>query len=294
MKVLISGSSGLVGSALCAHLAGAGWTVERLVRGAAAGIRWDPSRGEIDAGRMEGFDTVVHLAGDNIAEGRWTPEKKERIRSSRVAGTALLASTLAKLEARPKNLICASAIGYYGDRGTESLTEESAPGSGYLPDVCREWETASMPAEKAGIRVACLRFGVILTPRGGALKKMLLPFRMGVGGRVGSGRQYMSWVSLEDVVRAIEFAATCSALKGPVNVVADQPVTNAEFTRILGRVLSRPTIFPMPEFAARLAFGEMADALLLASARVLPAKLKAAGFSFKHFDLERSLRSMLC
>lgn len=293
MRALVTGSSGLVGSALCAHLASEGWTVERLVRSGAAGIRWNPERGEIDAGRLEGFDAVVHLAGDNIAQGRWTEEKKARILASRVDGTKLLASALASLKAPPRTLVAASAIGFYGDRGAETLSEESGPGAGFLAKVCREWEAASGAAENAGIRVARLRFGVILSTRGGALAKMLLPFKLGAGGRIGDGRQYMSWVTLEDAVCAIAFVATHAPLKGPVNVVTDQPVTNAEFTRALGRVLARPTILPMPAFAARLAFGEMADALLLSSARVLPAKLKAAGFAFRLGEIERSLRALL-
>jgi uncharacterized protein (TIGR01777 family) len=293
MKVLISGATGLVGSALVPFLTTGGHEAARLSRRAGPeDVAWDPVARELDAGALEGMDGVVHLAGENIA-GRWTAARKERIRRSRIDGTRLLAERLASLDRKPRVLVCASAIGYYGDRGDEILREDSPAGSGFLAEVCREWEAAAEPARRAGIRVVHLRFGVILTSAGGALAQMLTPFRMGLGGRVGSGRQYLSWVSLDDAVGAIHHALTREGLHGPVNVVAPRPVTNLELTRTLGRVLSRPTLFPLPAFAARLVFGEMADALLLASARVVPERLQAAGYEFRHPDLEGALRHVL-
>lgn len=241
----------------------------------------------------EGPDAVVHLAGENIARARWSERQKALIRDSRVKGTRLLCDLLARYSPPPKALVCASAVGYYGDRADEILKEESAPGSGFLADVCREWEAATQPAVERGIRVVNLRIGIVLSPMGGALAKMLTPFKLGVGGTIGSGRQYMSWIALDDVVGAIHFALTNESLHGPVNAVAPNPVTNREFTHTLGRVLSRPTLFPMPAFAARLVLGEMADALLLASARVEPAQLLASGFTFRHPDLEAALRALL-
>jgi uncharacterized protein (TIGR01777 family) len=238
-------------------------------------------------------DAVVHLAGENIASARWTERQKARIRDSRVKATGLLCNLLARYSPPPKALVCASAIGYYGDRGDEILKEESAPGSGFLSDVCREWEAATQPAVERGIRVVNLRIGMVLSALGGGLAKMLTPFKLGAGGVMGSGRQYMSWIAVDDLVDAIHFALTHESLRGPANAVAPSPVTNREFTRTLGRVLSRPTPFPMPAFAARLAFGEMADALLLASTRVQPARLLASGFTFRYPDLEGALRHLL-
>ena len=235
----------------------------------------------------------MHLAGENIAVRRWTPAQKARIRDSRVQGTRLLAQSLARLQQPPTVMVCASAIGFYGDRGEELLTEGSAPGSGFLTDTCRAWEAAAQPASEKDIRVVNLRLGVVLSPGGGALAKMLLPFRLGVGGKIGSGRQYMSWIEIDDVVGVIHYALTTDELRGPVNAVAPNPVTNREFTKTLGRVLSRPTIFPMPAFAARLAFGEMADELLLASTRVKPARLQNSGYYFRHPRLEDALRHLL-
>lgn len=300
MKILVSGSTGLVGSSLIPFLTTGGHEVKALVRpgtsrasatpGAAT---WDPAKGSIDESALTGIDAVVHLAGESIAQGRWTAEKKRRIRESRVGSTRLLSETLAKLPQRPSTLVCASAIGFYGDRGDEVLTEESNTGSGFLAEVCREWEAATQPAADAGIRVVNLRFGVILSGGGGALRQMLTPFKLGVGGKIASGRQYMSWVTLDDVVGAIHHALMTDSLRGPVNVVSPQPVTNAEFTKTLGRVLGRPTIFPMPGFAARLALGEMADELLLSSQRVQPGKLRASGYNFRHTELETGLRHVL-
>jgi len=235
----------------------------------------------------------VHLAGEPIAEGRWTQEKKRRILESRVKGTRLIAETLAKLNEKPRVLVSASAIGFYGDRGDEVLLEESASGEDFLSEVCREWEKATLAASQAGIRVVHLRIGIVLSAEGGALAKMLTPFKLGVGGRVGGGRQYMSWITLDDLVGVIRRALADESLRGPVNAVAPQAVTNEEFTKALGRVLGRPTFLPVPAFAARLAFGEMADALLLSSARVEPARLKEAGYEFSQTEVEGALRHVL-
>ena len=296
MKILVSGSHGLVGSALMDSLKRAGHELFALMRRAPrseAEVEWYPERGSLALSRLEGMETVIHLAGESIASGRWTEEKKQRIRDSRVKGTTLLSEALANLRDPPQTFLCASAIGFYGDRGDEILTEESAPGNDFLAQVCVEWERATEPAAEKGIRVVNLRFGIILSADGGALAKMLPPFRMGVGGRIGSGKQWMSWIALDDVVDAIKFALANDALHGHVNVVAPNPVTNAEFTKALGKALSRPTLFPVPEFAARLAFGEMSDALLLSSQRVEPATLKAAGYEYSYSKLEGALRRVL-
>ncbi len=300
MKILVSGSGGLVGSALLPALTEAGHQVTRLVRRQSTAlpaedstILWDPNRGELDAGQLEGIESVVHLAGENIAARRWTPEQKAKIRDSRIQGTALLCERLASLGQPPTTLVAASAIGYYGDRGDQLLNEDSSSGNDFLSEVCRHWEAASIPAANKGIRVVHLRLGLVLSPRGGALAKMLPPFRLGGGGKIGHGRQYMSWISLDDAVGAIRHALTHSELSGPVNGVAPHTATNLEFTKTLGKVLSRPTLFPMPAFAARLAFGEMADALLLASTRVEPRRLTATGYSFQFPALEGALRHLL-
>ena len=301
MKVIVTGSTGLVGRALIRSLLADGHEVTRLVRGDAQGFRapgtaavhWDPERGEIDAGALEGHDAAVHLAGEPVAEGRWDDEKKRRIRESRVQGTTLLAGALAGLRAKPKVLVSASATGFYGDRGAEILREESASGDDFLSEVCREWEKATLQASQAGIRVVHLRIGVVLSGEGGALQKMLTPFKLGVGGKLGSGSQYMNWITLEDLTGVIRRAVEDESLRGPVNAVAPQQVTNEEFTKALGGVLGRPTIFAVPAFAARLAFGEVADALLMASTRVEPARLKEAGYQFKHPEIEGALRSVL-
>jgi uncharacterized protein len=301
MKVIVTGSTGLVGRALVRSLLADGHEVTRLVRGDAQGFRapgtaavhWDPERGEIDAPALEGHDAAVHLAGENIGEGRWDDAKKRRIIESRVKGTGLLAGTLAGLGAKPGVLVSASATGFYGDRGAEILREESASGSAFVSEVCREWEKATLQASQAGIRVVHLRIGVVLDGEGGALPKMLTPFKLGLGGKVGSGSQYMSWITLEDLIGVIRRAIEDESLRGPVNAVAPGAVTNAEFTKALGHALGRPTIFAVPAFAARLAFGETADELLLASTRVEPARLKKAGFEFKHPEIEEALRSVL-
>ena len=301
MKVIVTGSGGLVGRALVRSLLADGHSVTRLVRGGAqqfrapgsAAVEWTPESGAVDAGELEGHDAAVHLAGEPIAEGRWDEAKKRRILESRVKGTRLIAETLAGLNEKPRVLVSASATGFYGDRGAEVLREESASGEGFLSEVCREWEKAALPASQAGIRLVHLRIGVVFSGEGGALPRMLTPFKLGVGGRLGSGRQYMSWITLEDLVRVIRRAVEDESLRGPVNAVAPGAVTNEEFTKALGHVLGRPTIFAVPAFAARLAFGEVADELLLASARVEPARLKEAGFEFKDSNVEGALRSVL-
>jgi len=296
MKILVTGSTGLVGSALIPALKSSGHQIVRLVRSKpkdASEVYWNPEQGTINAAELEGLDAVVHLAGENLAAGRWTDEKKQRIRESRVKGTRLLSETLAQLTEKPAVLVSASAVGFYGNRGDEILTEQSASGSDFLAEVCREWELATQAAAQAGIRVVNLRFGVIFSGEGGALKKMLTPFRLGVGGKLGSGRQYLSWIAIDDAVGAIEHALTNDSLRGAVNAVAPQAVTNRVFTKTLGRVLSRPTILPVPAFAARLAFGEMADATLLSSQRVEPERLSEAGYTFKYPTLEAALRHVL-
>ena len=295
MKILVTGASGLVGSALVPLLAGGGHEVARLVRSVpgAGDIRWDPDAGVLEARALEGFDGVVHLAGENIASGRWNAAKKRRIKESRVRGTRLLAEALAGLERPPRVLVSASAVGFYGDRGDEELTERSPAGSGFLSDVCREWEAATEAAEGKGIRVVHARLGVVLSRDGGALGKMLTPFRLGAGGIVGNGRQYMSWMTLDDTAAGLGHLLATETVSGPVNVVAPVPVTNREFTSTLGRVLRRPTVFPLPGFVARVVFGEMADALLLASTRVQPAGLLDSGYAFRHGSLEEGLRHVL-
>jgi len=296
MKIAVTGATGLVGSALCSLLTTAGHDVLRLVRGKtqdANDIPWDPARGELSTARLEGVDAVVHLAGENIAGARWTTAFKERIRTSRVEGTRLLCETLARLKQPPKVLVCASATGFYGDRGNEELTENSSAGSGYLPEVCQAWEAACQPARQAVIRVVNLRIGVILAAQGGALQKMLLPFKLGGGGIVGSGQQYWSWIALDDVIGAIQHAIITETISGPVNAVAPHTATNYEFTKTLGRVLRRPTVLPMPGFAARLLLGGMAQDLLLASARVVPEKLETHGYRFRFPELEGALRHVL-
>jgi uncharacterized protein (TIGR01777 family) len=297
MKILVTGSTGLVGSSLVPVLTSKGHEVVKLVRSepkdSATEIYWNPEEGSLDAAMLEGLGAVVHLAGENLAEGRWSEDKKKRIRESRIKGTRLLSETLSRLKAKPEVLVSASAVGFYGNRADELLTERNSSGSDFLAEVCREWELATQPAALAGVRVVNLRFGVIFSGEGGALQKMLLPFRMGVGGKLGSGHQYMSWITIDDAVGAILHAVEKRDLRGPVNVVAPEAATNKEFTKAMGRVLSRPTIFPVPAFAARLAFGEMADATLLSSQRVEPALLMESGFVFKYPELEGALRHVL-
>jgi len=296
MKILIGGASGLVGTALIKALEPEGHEISRLVRSAPRNeseVEWSPDRYSIALARIEGFDAVINLAGESIAEGRWTDDKKRRIRESRVKGTKLLGDALANLTVPPKTFICASATGYYGNRGDELLTETSTPGDNFLAEVCVEWEKATAHAIEKGIRVVNARFGVILDKEGGALGKMLPPFRMGVGGRIGDGKQWMSWIALDDVVGALKLALTNESIQGPVNFVAPNPVRNSEFTKALGSALSRPTIFPIPAFGLRLLFGEMADALLLSGARVKPEVLERSAYPFKYPELGGALRHVL-
>ena len=295
MNVAVSGASGLIGAALVSSLEAQGHRAIRLVRRMPRpdedALRWDPSTGVLTPAGPSVADAVVHLAGDSILGLRWTAEKKRRIRESRTTATRLLVETLTRLTNPPAVLVCASGIGYYGSRGDEVLTEDSRPGTGFLADLARDWEAATATAIARGIRVVNLRLGVVLSARGGALATMLTPFRMGLGGVIGDGAQWMSWIALDDVIGAIRHALTTDALRGPVNTVAPAPVTNADFTRTLGRVLGRPTLIPLPAFAARLALGEMADELALVSQRVMPARLLASGFAFRRPTLEDALRA---
>ncbi len=298
MRILISGSTGLIGSALAESLRSAGQDVSALVRpGRTAGagnVRWDPAAGSIDRDALAGFDAVVNLAGESIS-GRWTSAKKERIRDSRVLGTRMLSEALANLPVgvRPGVLVSASAIGYYGNRGDELLAEDAGPGETFLSGVCQQWEAATSPAAEAGIRVAVTRFAVVLSARGGALREMLTPFRMGLGGRIGSGRQYISWIAVADAVAAVGLIIDNESLAGPVNIASPNPAINAEFAAALGRALHRPALVPTPAFAARLAFGQMADELLLASARVVPRTLLDASFDYSYPALREAILEAL-
>lgn len=293
MKVLISGSSGLIGLALVRALEENEHEVVRLVRTNDPMLKgclcWDPQHVEVDPKKFEGYDALINLAGENIASGRWTPDKKRKIRDSRVLGTRMLSELIAHLDKPPKLLINASAIGYYGNRDDEVLHEGSPPGEGFLSKVCQEWEGATEAAEVRGIRVIKLRTGMVLSSKGGALQKMLIPFRLGLGGIIGSGKQYMSWIHLDDVVGIILHVMEKEIVQGPVNVVAPEAVTNYTFTKTYGKVLHRPTIFPLPAFFARLMLGEMADELLLASTRVSPDVLLNSHYAFKHPSLDEAL-----
>jgi len=297
LKVIVSGSTGLIGRSLIPFLTSGGHGVVRLVRRAPreGEIQWDPSVGRLDPARFEGADAVVHLAGENLA-ARWSTARKQAIRDSRVLGTRLLAEALTRLERPPRVLVSASAVGIYGNRGDEVLTESSAPpasGSDFLVDVAQEWEAATEPARIAGVRVVRLRSGLVLSPGGGVLGRMLPAFRMGVGGPLGSGRQWMSWISIDDCIGAIHHALMTEGLSGPVNATAPNPVTNQEFAATLGRLLGRPAMLPVPATALRLVFGEMADGALLAGARVLPERLLQSGYQFRHTQLEEALRFVL-
>lgn len=295
MHVAVTGASGLIGGALRAALRSAGHRVTGITRSDPGPdeLQWSPSDGQIDSAGLRGVDAVVHLAGESIASGRWSEQTKRRIMASRVDGTTLLARTLANLDDGPSVLVSASAIGYYGDRDDEVLTETSAAGDLFLSRVCQAWESAAEPARAAGLRVVHPRIGLVQTPQGGALRTTLPLFKFGLGGRLGSGQQWWSWVMLDDVVGVLMHALTDDTVSGPVNVTAPEPVTNATYTTVLGRVLGRPTVLPVPEFAPRLLLGQMADELLFASARVLPEATRATGYTFRHPDLETGLRAAL-
>jgi len=294
-RVLVSGVSGPIGRALLASFATQGTEIVRLVRGRAQNavqISWDPLTA-LSPAAVSGFDAVVHLAGESVV-GRWTEEKKKAIRESRVLGTRNLASALAQSGAKPRVLVCASAVGFYGNRGEELLPEESATGQGFLAEVCHEWEEATQAATEAGIRVVNIRIGLVLSAKGGALAKMLTPFKLGLGGRIGSGRQWWSWIHVDDIVGGIQHAIRTESLKGPVNLVAPNSVRNSEFTKVLASVLSRPAFFPVPEFALRLAFGKQAaEEMLLASQRVQPGKLGASGYTFRFSELRAALENLV-
>ncbi len=295
MKVAVTGSSGLIGSSLISFLSEKDITFSKILRENPKEdeISWKPEDGDWNSAFDEGIDGIVHLAGENIASGKWTKKKKEKIRSSRIEGTKRLCEHILKLPTTPSVLVCASAIGYYGDRGMEFLNEGSSRGSGFLPDVCVGWEEATESVSKAGIRVVNVRFGVVLSKDGGALAKMLTPFKMKMGGKIGSGTQYMSWVAIDDVTGAIYHTLVTDSLKGPVNVTAPNPATNKEFTDTLGKVLNVPTVMPMPAFAAKFAFGEMAKDLLLASTKVAPKRLADSGYEFQYPELENALKHIL-
>jgi hypothetical protein len=296
MNILVSGSRGLIGSELIPRLKANGHQVRRLVRSAKdanpSDFVWDSINNEIQ-GELKNIDGIIHLAGESIASGRWNDQKKREIRQSRIRGTTFLSETVAALRPLPKVFLCASAIGFYGDRGSETLDENSSNGKGFLAELCRDWEAATSPARDAGIRVVNLRIGVALSPKGGALGKMLTPFQLGLGGIIGNGKQEMSWIAIDDVADAMVHCVENETISGPVNLTAPNPVSNSEFTRAMGAVLGRPTLFPMPDFAARMALGEMADELLLSSARVLPKKLQASGFQFGYPDIEGALRHVI-
>ena len=297
MKVLISGGSGLVGSALTKSLRADGHSVFHFVRPgrtpAPGDVSWDPSRATVDVPALEGFDAIVHLSGASISNGRWTEDRKKELRSSRVDSMRVLVDSLERLQQPPRVFVCASAIGYYGSRGDELLTESSGYGNDFLALVCRAWEGEAARASTQGIRTVMARFGVVLATQGGALPRMLTPFKLGVGGRLGSGRQWMSWIALEDVVEILRRSIADEKMQGPVNLVAPEPVQNAEFTKVLAGVLHRPAIFPAPAIALRLALGQMADGLLLSSQRVQPEKLLASGYKFRHENLQSALQAIL-
>ena len=296
MKIVIAGASGAIGSALVRALRAAGHDVHQLVRRAtrsADEIAWDPAAGKIDLARLEGADAIINLSGENIAAGRWTAARRERILRSRVDATRTLVVALAELPRRPAVFLSASAVGFYGERGDEELTEKSPIGHGFLPEVCLAWETHAEGAARNGVRTVLMRFGLVLTREGGALARIVPLFRLGLGGRLGSGRQWLSWIGIEDVIGAVELALRDPGLRGPVNVVAPEAVTNAEFTRTLARGLRRPAVVPAPAWALRMVFGQMAEEALLASARALPVKLERAGYAFRHPTIASALAAVL-
>ena len=296
MKILISGSHGFIGTVLCDYLKSREHTLLRLIRPTQIAksdqVFWNPHEGYIEHAKLEGVEAVIHLAGENLF-GRWNAKKKEAIYNSRIMGTAFLAERLAAMKEKPKVLICASAIGYYGDRGEHECLESADAGEGFLAEVCKDWESAAEPAAEAGIRMVNMRFGVVLGKTGGALAKMLTPFKMGMGGPLGDGKQWISWVSMVDTIRAIEYALTRKALTGPVNIVAPHPVRNKEFAHTLAHVLHRPEVVPIPKRMLHFMFGEMANETLLASTKVLPHKLQMEEFQFEHPDLPVALQDLL-
>lgn len=297
MNILIAGASGLVGTHLIPFLSSQGHTVKKLVRShrqlASNEIAWDPSNGILNPKDLEGIDAVINLAGENIADSRWNENKKKKIRDSRVLSTKLLVKIFSEMERPPELLINASATGFYGSRGDEILTEESSNGTGFLAHVCREWEEAAEAANHAGMRVACLRFGVVWSLQGGALKKMLIPFRLGLGGVLGSGKQYMSWIAMDELLDIIALVLVQKSLKNAINAVTPNPVTNFEFTKTLGSILQRPTLLSVPEIALRVLLGEMADEMFLSSTRVIPAKLQKMNYQFKYPELKQALEHLL-
>jgi uncharacterized protein (TIGR01777 family) len=293
MKILVTGSTGFIGTPLVAKLRQSGHDVVSLARSSGVpGLQWDPLRREIDLSRLENFDAVIHLAGESI-NGKWSRVKKNEIKRSRKEGTAFLVESLLKTKNPPKIFISASAIGYYGDRDDEILNEESLPGNDFLADVCKDWERAAKPLEEKGIRVVYIRNGLVLHPKGGALKELLLPFKFGLGGAVGSGRQWWSWIALNDLLAIYEYALMHETVSGAVNGVAPNTVTNKQFVKTLGKVMRRPAILPLPAFAISLIFGEMGRTLLLKSQRVIPKKITDAGFTFQYDDLEKALIQLL-
>jgi len=294
MRIIVGGASGLIGTSLVTQLRASGHDVRRLVRGVAQGgdVSWDPLAGKLDAQSLNGCDALVHLSGEGVASGRWTEAKKRAIRDSRVISTRLLASAITSIERPPKVWLCASAIGWYGSRGDTILDEDSGPGDGFLAGVCKEWEESTVPARDAGVRVVNLRFGVVMSADGGAFRQMMTAFKAGGGGVIGDGKQYISWIAIDDAVNGVLHALDNPFLSGPVNISGPKPVTNRTLTKVLGQVLRRPTIFPMPAFMARLAFGEMADEMFLASARVRPKRLEESGFVFAQPDLEAAVRHL--
>jgi uncharacterized protein (TIGR01777 family) len=297
MRILMSGSHGLIGKALIPQLVMDGHQIIRLVREAVPDddniILWDPLKGKIDRKALKGIDIVIHLAGENVASSRWNDEKKRAIYDSRVKGTKVLVSAISKMKVAPRLFLCASSIGYYGDRGDETLDEHKTQGKGFLSQVCHDWEVATKPLKKTKTRLINMRIGVVLTKEGGALKRMLRPFRFGLGGRLGSGKQYFSWITMKDLLSSIHHIMLHDDIEGPINLVAPSPVTNKTFTKTLGTALGMPTVFPLPAFVAKLAFGEMASELLLSGNRVLPQKLLKHEFKFQNPELEGALKSIL-